>query len=74
MPNQVWAVDITYIKMGHSHMYLTVIIDWYSRFVVGWELSEQPGYGTGTGSDETSYSNIWSSGNHQLRPGQPVYE
>jgi putative transposase len=26
--------------MGRSHMYLTVIIDWYSRFVVGWELSD----------------------------------
>jgi putative transposase len=40
MPNQVWAVDITYIKMGKSHMYLTAIIDWYSRFIVGWELSD----------------------------------
>ena len=39
-PNQVWAVDITYIKMGKSHMYLTAIIDWYSRFIVGWELSD----------------------------------
>jgi len=40
LPNQVWALDITYIKMGKSHMYLTAIIDWYSRFVVGWELSD----------------------------------
>jgi putative transposase len=39
-PNQVWAIDITYIKMGKSHMYLTAIIDWYSRFIVGWELSD----------------------------------
>lgn len=39
LPNQVWAIDITYIKMGKSHMYLTAIIDWYSRFVVGWALS-----------------------------------
>lgn len=39
-PNQVWAIDITYIKMGKSHMYLTAIIDWYSRFVVGYELSD----------------------------------
>lgn len=38
--NQVWAVDITYIKMGRSHMYLTAIIDWYSRYIVGWELSD----------------------------------
>ena len=40
LPNQVWAIDITYIKMGKSHMYLTAIIDWYSRFIVGWELSD----------------------------------
>ena len=40
LPNQVWAVDITYIKMGKSHMYLTAIIDWYSRFIVGWALSD----------------------------------
>ena len=39
-PNQVWAIDITYIKMGKSHMYLTAVIDWYSRFIVGWELSD----------------------------------
>ena len=40
MPNQVWAVDVTYIKMGKSHMYLTAIIDWHSRFIVGWALSD----------------------------------
>lgn len=40
MPNQVWAIDITYIKMSHGHMYLTAIIDWYSRFIVGWALSD----------------------------------
>ncbi|MPM44773.1 3-dehydroquinate dehydratase [bioreactor metagenome] len=40
LPNQVWAVDITYIRMGKKHMYLTAIIDWYSRFIVGWELSD----------------------------------
>jgi len=39
-PNQVWAIDITYIPMAHGHMYLTAIIDWYSRFIVGWALSD----------------------------------
>ena len=38
--NQAWAVDITYIPMGKSHMYLTAIIDWYSRYIIGWELSD----------------------------------
>lgn len=40
LPNQVWAIDITYIPMSHGHMYLTAVIDWYSRFVVGWALSD----------------------------------
>jgi putative transposase len=40
LPNQVWAVDITYIKLRHGHLYLTAIIDWHSRFIVGWELSD----------------------------------
>ena len=40
LPNQVWAVDITYIKLKHGHMYLTAIIDWYSRFIIGWVLSD----------------------------------
>ena len=40
LPNQAWGIDITYIKMGKSHMYLTAIIDWYSRYVVGWALSD----------------------------------
>ena len=43
LPNQVWAIDITYIPMEHGNMYLTAIIDWYSRFIVGWELSDTLG-------------------------------
>jgi putative transposase len=37
-PNQIWAIDITYIPMAHGFMYLTAIIDVYSRFVVGWDI------------------------------------
>lgn len=37
-PNQVWAIDITYIPMKRGFMYLTAIIDIYSRFVVGWDI------------------------------------
>jgi putative transposase len=40
LPNQVWSIDITYIKMHRGHMYLTAIIDWYSRKIVGWNLSD----------------------------------
>ena len=38
-PNQVWAIDITYIPMKCGRMYLTAIIDLYSRFIVGWQIS-----------------------------------
>jgi putative transposase len=37
--NQVWEMDITYIAMSKGFMYLTAIIDVYSRYVVGWGLS-----------------------------------
>jgi putative transposase len=37
-PNQVWAIDITYIPMKSGFMYLTAIIDVYSRYVVGWDI------------------------------------
>jgi len=38
-PNQVWSTDITYIPMRHGFMYLVAVIDWYSRYVLAWELS-----------------------------------
>lgn len=38
-PNQVWSADITYIRMQGSHVYLVAIIDWYSRFVLEWRVS-----------------------------------
>ena len=38
-PNQVWATDITYIPMARGFLYLVAIIDWYSRYVISWRLS-----------------------------------
>ena len=38
-PNQVWACDITYIPMATGHLYLVAIIDWASRAVLAWRLS-----------------------------------
>ncbi len=37
--NQVWCTDITYIRMQGGFMYLVAIMDWYSRYVLSWELS-----------------------------------
>lgn len=39
-PDQAWSIDITYIKLHHGFVYLTAIIDWYSRCIVGWELDD----------------------------------
>ena len=38
-PNQVWGTDITYIRMNQGFVYLTAIIDWFSRFIVSWKIS-----------------------------------
>jgi putative transposase len=39
-PNQVWGIDITYIRLVGGWLYLVAILDWYSRYVVSWELSD----------------------------------
>ena len=39
-PNQAWSIDITYIPIKHGFLYLTAIIDWYSRCIVGWEVDD----------------------------------
>jgi putative transposase len=38
-PNQVWAMDITYIPMARGFVYLAVVLDWFSRRVLSWRLS-----------------------------------
>jgi putative transposase len=38
-PNEVWSTDITYIPMRHGYMFLVAIIDWFSRYVISWEIS-----------------------------------
>jgi len=37
--NQVWSTDITYIRMLNGFLYLTAVIDWYSRYVLSWKIS-----------------------------------
>ncbi len=40
-PNQVWGTDITYIRLEQGFCYLTAILDWFSRSVLAWEISEK---------------------------------
>lgn len=42
-PNQVWSTDITYIRLQIGFAYLVAIIDWYSRYVISWKLSNSLG-------------------------------
>ena len=38
-PNQVWSTDITYIRLRGGFVYLAAVMDWFSRYVLAWELS-----------------------------------
>ena len=38
-PDQVWCADITYVRMRQGFMYLVAVMDWFSRYVVAWEVS-----------------------------------
>jgi putative transposase len=38
-PDQVWSTDITYVPLRHGYVYLTAVMDWYSRYVLSWRLS-----------------------------------
>ncbi len=42
-PDHVWGVDITYVRLATGWLYLVAILDWYSRYVVSWELSDTLG-------------------------------
>jgi putative transposase len=38
--NEIWGIDITYIRLAHGWLYLIAIRDWYSRYNVSWALSQ----------------------------------
>lgn len=40
-PDHIWGIDITYIRLQKGWMYLVAILDWFSRYIVSWELSER---------------------------------
>jgi putative transposase len=39
-PNHIWGIDITYVRLAHGWLYLTAVLDWYSRYIVSWALSQ----------------------------------
>src|SRR5581483_12320846 len=44
-PNHIWGTDITYIKTAEGYVYLVAFIDWYSRYVIAWELHDSLHHG-----------------------------
>ena len=49
-PNRVWAADVTDIPMARGFLYLVAVMDWYSRYVLAWRLSNTPRSWSGAGS------------------------
>jgi putative transposase len=39
-PNQVWGIDITYIRLQSAWLYLVAVLDWFSRYVISWQLDQ----------------------------------
>jgi putative transposase len=56
-PNEVWCSDITYVPMERGHAYLCVVMDWYSRKVLGWELSNTMDVGLCLAALQATYEN-----------------
>ena len=72
-PNQVWAADITYLPMARGFLYLVVIMDWHSRYVVTWRLSNT----LESAFCAEALSDAPEPGNAQCNehgPGKPVHQ
>ena len=71
--NQVWATDITYIPMARGFLYLVAIMDWHSRYVLAWRLSNTLEVDFCVAALEEALS----KGRPQIfntDPGQPVHQ
>ena len=72
--NQVWCSDITYIPMAKGFLYLVVIMDWVSRAVLAWRLSNTLDADFLRRGSRGSALALWPTGNLQYRPRQPVHQ
>jgi len=73
-PDHVWGVDITYVRIESGWLYLVAVLDWFSRYIVSWELSQSLGQSFVTAAVvnalSTSKPEIWNSdqGSHFTSP------
>ncbi len=70
----MWGIDITYIRMADGWLYLVAVLDWFSRYIVSWELSQSLGQSFITAAVQEALSTtkpqIWNSdqGSHFTSP------
>jgi putative transposase len=70
--NQVWAADITYVPIGRGFLYLVAIIDWASRAVLAWRLSNTMDVSFCVAALEEALARFGKAGYLQHRPRQPA--
>ena len=73
-PNQVWAMDITYIPMARGFVYLAAVVDWFSRRVLAWRLSITMEVEFCIEAVEEALATVRQAGDFQHRPGQPIHQ
>ena len=80
-PNQAWAADITYLPMARGFLYLVAIMDWHSRYVVAWRLSNTPRSWSRAGSGGRLLRRCLEggagtrpAGGLQHRPREPIHQ
>ena len=73
-PNHVWAADITYIPMAHGFLYLVAIIDWASRAVLAWRLSNTMDSGFCVEALEEALAPVWQAEDLQHRPRRAIHQ
>ena len=73
-PNQVWCTDITYIPMRRGYLYLVAVMDWHSRKVLSWRLSNTHGEPFLRGGPEGGVGSVRPTGDFQYRPRRPVHQ
>jgi len=73
-PNQVWAMDITYIPMARGFVYLAAVVDWFSRRVLAWRVSITLEAEFCIEAVTEALGPPWKAGDLQLRPRQPIHQ
>ena len=73
-PNQVWCADITYIPMRRGFLYLVAIMDWYSRKVLAWRLSNSMDAEFCVEALKEALAKHGDARDIQHGSGQPIYQ